>query len=117
MCGFANYLGIHDRVASRFFSCSLDVEVWYPFFVSVSSATLALLTFLLIIGCATQEQQSIARTKSASEDNDIGGWDEFRTWNRMGADHINTASGERRDWVAFAARLGRQPPTKKTDQR
>ena len=67
--------------------------------MSVPTVTLTLIASLLIIGCATQEQQSIARTKSASEDNEIGGWDEFRTWNRMGADHVNIASEERRDWV------------------
>ena len=38
-----------------------------------------------------QEQQSTARAESASEAHK-GGWDEFRTWNRMGADHVNIAS-------------------------
>ena len=65
--------------------------------MSVPTVTLTLIASLLIIGCATQEQQPTAR-KSASEDVK-GGWDEFRTWNRMGADHVNIASDERRDWV------------------
>ena len=73
--------------------------------MSVRSITLAALASLLIIGCAAQEQHSIARAESASE---TGGWDEFRTWNRMGADHVNIASEARRDWV---------PPTSKADQR
>ena len=54
--------------------------------MSFRSVTLAVFSALLLIGCATQEQQSTAR-KSASEDVK-GGWDEFRSWNRMGADHV-----------------------------
>ena len=75
--------------------------------MSVRFITLAALAFLLLIGCTTQEQQSTTRAKSASEAHK-GGWDEFRTWNRMGADHVNIASEARRDWV---------PPTSKADQR
>jgi hypothetical protein len=65
--------------------------------MSVPTVTLTLIASLLVIGCATREQQLTAR-KSASEDVK-GGWDEFRTWNRMGADHVNIASDERSDWV------------------
>ena len=76
--------------------------------MSVPSVTLTLVASLLIIGCATQEQQPIARAESASENHDERGWDKFRTWNRMGADHVNIASEERRNWV---------PPKEKGDQR
>ena len=67
--------------------------------MSFRSVTLAVLSALLLIGCATKEQQSTARANRASENDDMGGWDEFRTWNRMGADHVNVASEARRSWV------------------
>ena len=76
--------------------------------MTLRSVAFAVLSALLLIGCATQEEQSTARAKSASENYDMGGWDEFRTWNRMGADHVNIASEERRNWI---------PPLNKTDQR
>ncbi|HEY5779468.1 MAG TPA: hypothetical protein VIT00_12065 [Terrimicrobiaceae bacterium] len=59
--------------------------------MSISSATLGLLAFLLVIGCATKEQQPTA-AQTAVGKYDTSGWGALRASNRMGSDHLNIAS-------------------------
>ena len=71
--------------------------MWYPFFVSVSPATLALLTSLLVIGCATKEQQPTAARAEKTEVEKYGtGWGAV---GRSGgglrySGHVNIAASE-----------------------
>jgi hypothetical protein len=62
-------------------------------FMSRPSATLVLLA-LLVVGCATKEQQPTAAQTARVEKYDKSGWGALRTSNRLGSDHINIASGE-----------------------
>ncbi|HEY5707314.1 MAG TPA: hypothetical protein VIS96_17275 [Terrimicrobiaceae bacterium] len=63
--------------------------------MSVPSATLTLLAFLLVVGCATKEQQPTA-AETAVGKYDKSGWGALRASNRMGSDHLNIASEELR---------------------
>jgi hypothetical protein len=59
--------------------------------MSLPSATLVLLAFLPVIGCAAKEQQPTA-AQTAVEKYDKSGWGALRSSNRMGSDHLNIAS-------------------------
>ena len=65
--------------------------------MSVPSATMALLASLLLIGCATKEQQSTAaRAETGVQKDDTDGWSAVgrREGNPRYTDHENIAASE-----------------------
>ena len=71
--------------------------MWYSFFVSVSYATLALLTFLLVVGCATKEQQPTAARAEKTEVQKYGTgmYSVGRSGGKLRyTDHVNIAASE-----------------------
>jgi hypothetical protein len=55
-------------------SCSAMLNVLRVFFMSMPSATLALLASLVIIGCATKQQQQFTPAQTALEKKDQREW-------------------------------------------